>query len=253
MNQKVDEQKVITEFDHRASHHKNENAVLDAGKSKLVEHQNIFRNYYTKQTLKKHLNPQPTDVLLDFGCGVGRLSNFIAPYVKEVIGVDKSLKMIEVAREINVRHKNVTYQSFEKYPLPYSDKYFDKIFTYWVLQHVDNEELKTTFLDFHRILKDNGKVYLFEQVRNNESVVLGDIHHQRKLEEYVTLMQGAGFKLIHSERVFRYPSYALSLWSRFKWLPAISLPVLSAIESATVNRKPQYIQYSTDVMIFQKA
>ncbi len=253
MTQKVDDQKVITEFDNRAEHHKNENAVLDAGNSKLVEHQNVFRNYYTKQTLKKHLSPSPSDTILDFGCGVGRLSNYIAPFVNGVVGIDKSLKMIDVAREINARHKNVSYQIFGNYPLPFSEKYFDKIFTYWVLQHIDNDELKTTFLEFRRILKDTGKVYLFEQVRNSESVVLGDIHHQRRLEEYVSLMRDAGFKLTHNQRVFRYPSYALSLWSRFTWMPAFSLPILAAIEANTVNRKPQHIEYSTDVMIFQKA
>lgn len=253
MSPKVDEKKVINEFDHRAEHHKNENAVLDAGKSKMVEHQNIFRNYYTKQTLKKNLAPKSSDVVLDFGCGVGRLSNFIAPYVKDVIGLDKSEKMIAVAKEINAKHPNVSYHSFNQYPLSLPDKKFTKIFTYWVLQHIDNEELKTTFVEFHRLLADNGHVYLFEQVRNNESVVLGDIHHQRKLDEYITLMKNAGFSVIYTKRVFRYPSYALGIWSRYKWLPAFMLPVLSLIEEATVNRKPQFIQYSTDVMVFQKA
>ncbi len=250
-DKKVDDKKVVAEFDNRAAIHKNDNAVLDAGNNPKVAHQNIFRNYHTKQTLLKYLNVNIDDVVLDFGCGVGRLSKFIAPKVKSVVGADKSANMLQVAIEINSKN-NIRYQHFNNYPLPFDDKYFSKIFSYWVLQHIDNEELKNTFNDFHRLLKDNGYVYLFEQVRNKDSVVLGSIHHQRKREEYHELMKQAGFELVSAQRVFRYPSYALSIWSKYNWLPESFLPLLSKLELSTANRKPEFIDYSTDVLIYKK-
>jgi ubiquinone/menaquinone biosynthesis C-methylase UbiE len=250
-DKKVDDKKVVAEFDNRAAKHKNENAVLDAGSNPNVAHQNIFRNYHTKQSLIKYIDANSSDVVLDFGCGVGRLSKFIAPKVRSVIGVDKSSNMLDIAKEINAM-QNIQYAHFINYPLPFENQYFSKIFSYWVLQHIDNQELKNTFIDFHRLLKDNGRVYLFEQVRNQESVVLDSIHHQRKREEYHKLMDEAGFELVHAQRVFRYPSYALSIWSKYRWLPASIIPFLSRFELYTANRKPQFIEYSTDVLIYKK-
>jgi ubiquinone/menaquinone biosynthesis C-methylase UbiE len=249
---KVDVNKVVNEFDNRAENLRDENAVLDARDNPKVAHQNVFRNYHTKKTVIKYLKPTLTDVVLDFGCGVGRLSNHIAPLVKKVFGADKSTKMLKIASEINSSNKNVSYQHFNTYPLPFENKSFSKIFTYWVLQHVDNNELKDTFRDFYRILQDNGMVYLFEQVRSNESIVLDNIHHQRKREEYHELMKDAGFRFINAERVFRYPSYSLSIWSKYSGASKFLLGLLSRLELVTANRKPEHIIYSTDVLIYQK-
>ncbi len=253
MDSHIDKEKVISEFNARALSHNNENAVLDANTSPTTVHQNIFRNYFTKQSLKKYLRFNHSDVVLDFGCGVGRLTSYAAPFVKEIVGIDKSTEMIGVANNINHQNKNIVYDLLTNYPMQYGNKRFSKIFTYWVLQHTGNDELTIIFKEFNRILEDNGEVFLFEQIRSDASIIIDSIHHQRIKQEYIDLMKNAGFQLVKSNRVFRYPSYALSIWTRFKWLPNLSLPILSIIEFATVNRKPAHITYSTDVMIFKKS
>src|SRR5215472_8256894 len=45
----------------------------------------------------------PRERALDFGCGVGRLSQALAEYFNEVHGVDVSPSMVELARQYN-RH-----------------------------------------------------------------------------------------------------------------------------------------------------
>jgi len=48
-------------------------------------------------------------VCLDFGCGVGRLTNALAPHFEKVIGVDVSSSMIKKAEEIK-KYENVAFQ-----------------------------------------------------------------------------------------------------------------------------------------------
>jgi cyclopropane fatty-acyl-phospholipid synthase-like methyltransferase len=48
----------------------------------------------------------PAAVVLDFGCGTGRITAAIAPLVARVLGVDASPRMVDVARAAVARHAN---------------------------------------------------------------------------------------------------------------------------------------------------
>jgi cyclopropane fatty-acyl-phospholipid synthase-like methyltransferase len=48
----------------------------------------------------------PGAVVLDFGCGTGRITAAIAPLVARVLGVDVSARMVDVARAAVARHAN---------------------------------------------------------------------------------------------------------------------------------------------------
>lgn len=58
---------------------------------------------------KKYLNK--SDILLDYGCGIGTITNEIAPLVKEIHGIDISSRMIDVAkrRASEQKTENVLY------------------------------------------------------------------------------------------------------------------------------------------------
>ncbi|KAI9369392.1 S-adenosyl-L-methionine-dependent methyltransferase [Aspergillus egyptiacus] len=51
------------------------------------------------QTLLKYLDPQPTDKVLDIGCGDGKFTETFLPHVNKVLGVDASPSMIQSANE----------------------------------------------------------------------------------------------------------------------------------------------------------
>ncbi len=51
---------------------------------------------------------EPNSVVLDLGCGIGRIEKFLAPHCKEIYGVDISGKMIKLARK-RINHKNVYF------------------------------------------------------------------------------------------------------------------------------------------------
>ena len=55
------------------------------------------------------LSPGPDDVVLDIGCGVGRLTRILAARTKRVYGLDVSGEMLRLAREHNADLSNVEW------------------------------------------------------------------------------------------------------------------------------------------------
>src|SRR5512143_3623349 len=54
--------------------------------------------------------PAERRTALDFGCGIGRLSQALARHFDQVYGIDISPKMIELAREHNRQGERVEYR-----------------------------------------------------------------------------------------------------------------------------------------------
>ncbi len=55
------------------------------------------------------LEVAPTDVVLDLGCGVGRMTRALAEQAREVVGLDISEEMLRQARALNADVTNVSW------------------------------------------------------------------------------------------------------------------------------------------------
>lgn len=93
---------------------------------------------------------------LDFGCGIGRLTQPLTEYFESVIGVDISDKMIENAKKMNVK-SNCKYIVTKNIALNvFSDCSFDFIYSNISLQHNEPKIVFKYLAAFYRILKGNG-------------------------------------------------------------------------------------------------
>ncbi len=97
---------------------------------------------------KRKLIVDKKGLILDNGCGTGRLSLLI-PKDCIVIGSDVSLDML---REAKKRLKYLVRAQAEK--LPFKDKTFDVVYTDSVLHHLQNPENGAK--EIFRVLKDDG-------------------------------------------------------------------------------------------------
>lgn len=72
---------------------------------------------------------------LDLGCGDGRLAVGVAPYAREVSGLDPDPEAIRAARERarTARARNVHFRVGAAQKLPYRDGAFDVVILSWTL------------------------------------------------------------------------------------------------------------------------
>ena len=96
-NTEINTECVESYFEKSALSHKDINAVLDVSNTKEAIHSNIYRDYFTKKYLQKNVSPNKSDSILDFGCGVGRITYSFSKFANRVDGIDTSKNMIEVA------------------------------------------------------------------------------------------------------------------------------------------------------------
>jgi SAM-dependent methyltransferase len=99
---------------------------------------------------------------MDFGCGVGRLTQALANHFDRVTGVDVSPTMVEIAKRLNFNGDRVQFllnQRDDLRALP--DSSLDCIVSLITLQHVPPETAHKYLVEFLRILRPGG-VLLFQ-------------------------------------------------------------------------------------------
>jgi len=94
---------------------------------------------------------------LDFGCGVGRLTQALARHLDEVWGVDIAPAMIELANSYNRFGERCRYVVNETGDLSrFPDNHFDFVLSLITLQHMPPDSAKAYLKEFVRVLAPGG-------------------------------------------------------------------------------------------------
>lgn len=88
--------------------------------------------------------------VLDLGCGTGVLTNDIAGFAEEVVGIDQSDTMIEKARTL---YPNIEFMVMDACNLPWNGR-FDAVFSNAVLHFIKAQD--QLLASVHRTLADGG-------------------------------------------------------------------------------------------------
>jgi cyclopropane fatty-acyl-phospholipid synthase-like methyltransferase len=119
-------------------------------------HKNHYIDLLQKIALEKVLELKGDELILDFGCGSGRIAYWIAPKVKKVIGLEVTPEMIELA-EKNRIVENVEFMLYDGVHFPTFSHPFDLILSVGVLQTMEGEILKRTVSHLAQYLKKDGR------------------------------------------------------------------------------------------------
>jgi SAM-dependent methyltransferase len=101
---------------------------------------------------------QAQDVVLDLGCGVGRLTRVLAERAAHVHAIDVSAQMLEQARELNAHLTNVTWHHGDGTTLnPIADASVDAVVSHVVFQHIPDPRVTLGYVrEMGRVLRPGG-------------------------------------------------------------------------------------------------
>lgn len=98
--------------------------------------------------------------VLEFGCGTGKNTKYLAQHARELIAMDFSAGMLAVARE-RVPQSHVRFVQHDvREHWPIDDSSIDLVVGNLVLEHV--EQLELVFAQAARVLRDGGQLYFCE-------------------------------------------------------------------------------------------
>jgi ubiquinone/menaquinone biosynthesis C-methylase UbiE len=101
------------------------------------------------ELIRKLVNPEPGDRLLDAGCGTGVFTLVFLSAGAEVVGLDISFPMLRLAEKKAISHPFQPVQG-DMLSLPFRDNYFDKTVSITALEFIEdgpgavNELLRVT-------------------------------------------------------------------------------------------------------------
>lgn len=96
-----------------------------------------------------------TNDALDFGCGVGRLTQALAETFTRVVGVDATAEYIRLARTLNRDPDRVSFQ-VSGGTLPFPDDQFDLVLSLATLQHITPDKQLRYIAEFVRVARPGG-------------------------------------------------------------------------------------------------
>ena len=127
----------------------------------LSDEEEIRQNgTYTAEFLREVLQIQPTDRVLEIGCGIARIGRELAPYCGEWHGADISGNMIKYSAQRTKGMPNVHLHELPTSDLSiFEEGYFDAVYSSIVFMHLDKTEMFTYIRDAFRVLAPGGKAY----------------------------------------------------------------------------------------------
>ncbi len=157
-----------------------------------------------RKTLIDQAALQPTDRVLDIGCGTGTLAMMVKtlhPGV-EIVGLDPDPKALARARR-KARQAHVAIQFDEGFSdnLPYPDACFDRVFSSFMFHHLPADGRGKTLREVRRVLKDGGSLHMVDFAgpdSHADSSFLRMLHSSERLKDnaddrVLSLLQQAGF------------------------------------------------------------
>jgi ubiquinone/menaquinone biosynthesis C-methylase UbiE len=115
----------------------------------------------TRDLLERLVGIGADDVVLEIGCGIGRVGEELAPLCRQWIGCDVSPAMLEHARARLAGQANVSLVEVSGFDLqPIAASTVDLVYCTVVFMHLDEWERYGYVLEAARVLRPGGRLYI---------------------------------------------------------------------------------------------
>ncbi|MDE3056647.1 MAG: class I SAM-dependent methyltransferase [Bacteroidota bacterium] len=144
----------------------------------------------------------------DFGCGPGHTTKFLYDHgLKNIIGIDISARMIDVAKRL---FPKIKFETGDLLNIAYKSDYFRSVVAFYAIVHFTYDQIKMAFSEVNRVLKKEGqflfsfhagdKIVHFDKA--NDIDVDIDLYFFQT-EKIIELLQETGFQII--DAIERHP------------------------------------------------
>jgi len=165
--------------------------------------------FYKKDVSK--LNLKGNEKVLDFGCGIGACSRFIAKELSKRNGkltcFDISMSSIKVAKKRLKRYSNIDFLTGDLGKLDIEKQTFDVILAHLVIYHTEKNTRQNIVNELSKLLKGNGSIFIFHFLFGKKDKN-SDEHLSR--EDLVKMIEKAGLteiKYKFTKSLFFIPAY----------------------------------------------
>jgi SAM-dependent methyltransferase len=199
---------------------------------------NAYIDLLQKTALEEVLDLRGGEAVLDFGCGSGRLSYWLAPKVKRVVGLEVTPGMIRLAEE-NRTAPNVEFLLYDGIHFPAFRDAFDLVLSVGVLQEMRGEALRNILCNLAGPLGPAGRLCLIEQVSDHPGV------DRPAVREYLEAFRKAGLEPVRHYSIRSGRGLCLYL-IRYGLVPPSLFPALARREIRRTRGRRGIVRYYRD-------
>ena len=150
----------------------------------------LFGSDFTSLALLSLIDPSLR--VVDIGCGIGNAALMIAPYVQNVVGIDRESTMIEQAKTRPDIAPNIAFKVGEATKLPLQDSEVDIALFCLVLHHID--ATKNAIAEASRVVNSGGRILIVDMqqhTRDEYKHTMGHVHLGFSSDDVQDLAQDA--------------------------------------------------------------
>src|SRR5258707_14432321 len=115
----------------------------------------------TLRFLQESVGIRKDDVVLEIGCGIGRVGKVLAPLCRKWIGCDVASNMLSLAAERLKDLPGVELKEISGYDLKgIADASVDVVYCTVVFMHLETWDRYNYVLEAFRVLRPNGRIYV---------------------------------------------------------------------------------------------
>jgi SAM-dependent methyltransferase len=164
----------------------------------------------------------------DFGCGPGQTTKFLFDAgVKDIIGIDLSPEMVNVARRI---FPYIRFETNDLLALTYDANHFASAVAFYAIVHFDYDQISRAFMEVNRVLK-KGAHFLFSFHVGEETVHFdkaNDIDvdidlHFLQTDRILELLRDNKFRIIDTVERLPYPDVEYATRRAYVWAEKLDI------------------------------
>lgn len=182
---------------------------MDEEYKKTIETYNLTAEEYSQKTkeipptmqIEKFVKLLKGKSVLDIGCATGRDTIILHNKGLDIIGVDLSESMINIAKQ---SYPHIDFHVMDLLQLDFNSEMFDGVYCNATFLHIKRKDSKKAFDNIHNILKKGGIFFVSIKGGDTEEVIIDSRYEKYnekffayyEIDEFISLAKRSNFELI---------------------------------------------------------